>query len=758
LIGKSRFGKTTLLEHLIGDDLQQGTGMIVLDAHGDLTNRIVELAPPPSLDRITIVELGVDTAFGLNLYECPTQDSLTVDRVVGNTIEIFKKLFLDERNFYPVIEEGLRNSAYVVIANGHTLHEVPLLFTDRAFLVRSLRAVTNRTVRGFWEEYQQLPARERRELSWPVLNKVNRFLTSDAIRYMIAQSDTTIPFDAVLEGGETLIFRLSGDQLDRETASFLGMVFLASLSNAVATRASQLREDRRRVHVYLDEYGRFATRTTDRMLEEFGKYGIGLTVAHQNLEQLGGKSASAASLVMFQLDGHDAPKMAQHLDTTPRRTKKVMRMRTRAEYKEWTEDVWDSEENEREHERLNKLIEEQREKVGMWHGRLGRLQKMLETDFHEEIRRCGMDGEIRVPQHGSPLGSYYEVAVKGEAPIARRELHMLFNPMPIYFDYVMRHGKADTQSLTRSGSLGLYRLAKDHLGKRYDHGEDDIYEAYYLLPEAASWSWLVRRLREWHKARGFRWGDEAAIDEWAVALGDELADLLVKIYEQRMFFLRVGGHGWRVEELFPIPSEGAERPASSGWSQHYWATSLFPEASEWLAGKIRQFVVLRDDASDQAERLKKRALELHKEHTHKVEHRELQGHKPVKETTQRGVREFYDRSGRREVPILRDEGVYDEIEELDQTHADRAAEIATELASLPKYVAYCKLLDPNGNPHEYRIATRPPAEPVGLMSTFAVVERSRATYGRPWQVVQREIDERVNSEDEDPAPIIGRRT
>lgn len=330
VIGKSQFGKTTLLEHLVLDDFQRNTGVIVLDAHGDLTDRLISVAPPEVRERITLIELNEDRAFGLNLYQCLSRDSITIDRIVGNVVEVFKKLFLGEQGwFYPIIEEGLRSSAYVIIANGYTMAEVPLLFRDTSFRRHALQAVQNADVLQYWHEYEGMSSREQRELSRPVLNKISRFLTSDSIRFMVSQPRTTIPFERVLEGGGSLIFRLAGDVLDRESVAFLGMVFLSVLSNVVLQRAGVSLESRRRVHVYLDEYGRFATKTTERMLEEFGKYQFGITVAHQNLIQLPSRRApSVASLILFQLDGDDAQELSLQLDCSPRRTKQVLRQRT----------------------------------------------------------------------------------------------------------------------------------------------------------------------------------------------------------------------------------------------------------------------------------------------------------------------------------------------------------------------------------------------------------------------------------------------
>ncbi|GAA5154420.1 hypothetical protein GCM10023321_26210 [Pseudonocardia eucalypti] len=766
LIGKTRFGKTTVLEHLIRDDLIAGTGTIVLDPHGDLATRIVEVAPPEALERITVVELGMGTSFGLNLYESPHDDSLNVDRVVGNVIEVFKKLFLDERNFYPVIDEGLRNSAYVVIANGHTLNEVPLLFTDRHFLQRSLHTVTNSTVLSFWEEYQGLPPRERREVRWPVLNKVNRFLGSDAIRYMVAQQKTTVPFDGALDRGQCLIFRLSGDVLDRDTADFLGMAFLANLGNAVARRAGRSTSARPRVHVYLDEYGRFATRTTDRMLEEFGKYEIGMTVAHQNLERVGGRPASAASLIMFQLDGEDAPRMSLHLDTTPKRTKRVVKLRTVPEYENVTHTEWESADHETQYRTLTKLTEAIEAMLAVARRRLELFRtgvEMRRECASETSCPCGC-GDHMLARSGdatkyisSMLGDWRGYIGGNKQWAIGRTDHMLFNPRRDYFAEHMVARVRSGETVTVGGLRTLAKLPKSwHRG--WKEAEKHVYEVYRLPADAADHAWLVVGLKEHAKRFAQGKGDR----EWLEGIADELCTMLRTVYEEKNFFMRATPLSTDdVERNGPKPpAQGTERDGTyPRWPGSHWAVTDFKEGIGWLILKTFEIARLRDRASALLDEKRQEADEFRRKHERVWTEKVLRGHKAVRDTerTTRPAIHFVQGREREYQQIhISEPSVYDEIEELDQTHADRAAEIATELSSLPKYVAYCKLLDQNGNPHEYRVTARKPAESIGAHRLTEVTSRSLQQYARAWSDVQREIDARRNPSEPAGPPITRR--
>lgn len=130
------------------------------------------------------------------------------------------------------------------------------------------------------------------------------------------------------------------------------------------------------------------------MLEEFGKYQFGITVAHQNLVQLPShRPPSAASLVLFQLDGDDAQDLALQLDCTPRRTKRVPRRRTSPQYKEWDEEIWDSEETKAAYEAQQaqmKQLETELKSVPKklkWLERIIREERVYDTyNFHGGCR------------------------------------------------------------------------------------------------------------------------------------------------------------------------------------------------------------------------------------------------------------------------------------------------------------------------------------------------------------------------------------
>ncbi|WP_159024595.1 type IV secretory system conjugative DNA transfer family protein [Streptomyces scabiei] len=567
ILGKSRFGKTTLLEHLVLNDMRSGTATIVIDAHGDLTKRLVALAPSQERDRIVLVEPNPERPFGLNLYECAdATDARQVTATVGSVVEIFRKLMGAEGTGYlPLIESGLRNTARAIIANHFTMAEIHLLYRDQGFRGRALAALADPG--DYWREYEASSPQRQQDKREPVLNKVARFLEDDLVAPMVKQSHTTVPFRSVMDSGGTLLLNLAG--LDRDTVSFLGMVFLSVFSNLIHQREQIPSPQRRRVHLYLDEYGRFATPTTKRLLEEGGKYGLGMTIAHQSLAQTPEREAlNVQTLISFQLGAEDAHAVAGGFDCTPTRRKKVARQRTEPQYRKWEEVVWDSEKSRSLYEALCRDLEE------------------AESDYDSVQARGSEAWEVLTALYPSK-----------DAPPARDALK--------------------SSDGTLDGVRMLQRL--DRVGSS-------------ISPP---------RLRY------------------------ELREILTRLYREY-------GREPRGEELL--------------------------EAKEWINQTGAVCEQAYEDMEAALPEKRKRCADLrsmaeryHRQHTSLEWRKEYVGETPVR-----------DSQGRL---------MYDHIEEIDQTHADRQAEIANMLTQLPRYAVYCKVFDKGGRSHEYRIQTLPPATP-----------------------------------------------
>ena len=94
IIGKTGMGKTTLLENMAVQDIQNGEGMAFLDPHGDTAERLLDFVPKERINDVIYFN-PADTSYpiGFNVMENvdPTRRHLVSDGLMG----VFKKIWED---------------------------------------------------------------------------------------------------------------------------------------------------------------------------------------------------------------------------------------------------------------------------------------------------------------------------------------------------------------------------------------------------------------------------------------------------------------------------------------------------------------------------------------------------------------------------------------------------------------------------------------------------------------------------------------
>jgi hypothetical protein len=323
VIGKTGYGKTTLLEHLLVEDLHSNTSAILIDPHGDLSQRIITLARDNERERITLLEQWPDSPFRLNLLECP--DPTQTDRTVDDILTMFHRLFdpgTSQLGFR--LHRYLGNALRTLIPNKRTLADVQRLFTDHEFRGEMLLNVRNRKVHEFWRMFDQMPPREQIEQLESTINRLDEFLSSEAAHAMVDSTETTIPLDRVLtSNGQLLLVRIPIGELGEAQAKFYGSLFLSLLTDRLFARSQVLEAERHRLHLYLDEYGWFATSTTATLLQQARKYNLGATIAFQTLADLTDEKNKQAALqvgtsIILQLVGKNADELVSEFEVHPR--------------------------------------------------------------------------------------------------------------------------------------------------------------------------------------------------------------------------------------------------------------------------------------------------------------------------------------------------------------------------------------------------------------------------------------------------------
>ena len=317
VIGKTGTGKSTLLQTLIRQDIEAGRGCALIDPHGDLVEAIA--ATIPEHRRADTVYFNVpDPAlpYGYNplIRVSPGLRPL----VASGTIDIFKKLWADSWGVR--MEHILRNAILALLEQpSATMPDILSMLTSKEFRWRVLVNVRNEQVKQFWQlEFPQYSSRYAADGIAPIQNKVGAFLSDPKLKRILTRTDGNLRLRTVMDEGQVLLVNLSQGKIGTDSAALLGGLLVTSLGSAAFSRAFTESAQRRPFHIYVDEFQNFTTLALANMLSELRKFGVGMVLAHQYLEQLdpairAAVLGNAGTLIAFRLGADDARHIAPEL-------------------------------------------------------------------------------------------------------------------------------------------------------------------------------------------------------------------------------------------------------------------------------------------------------------------------------------------------------------------------------------------------------------------------------------------------------------
>ncbi|MGH2976500.1 MAG: hypothetical protein ACRDLL_16795, partial [Solirubrobacterales bacterium] len=234
VIGPPGSGKTSMLLRLaLASAHVDGTG--IWEAKGDLARAFLLALPDHLYERLCLVDLANDDlVVGLNPLESGSEEER--ERVADDTLSIFKRRF--HRFWGPQTDDLFKGALRtLLLVDGSTLLELPLLLTDSAFRARYLKDVKDPVALGpFWQRYETLSPAGQAQAIGPVLNKLRDFLFRSRLRAMLGQPHSTISFEHALANRLIMVMNLPKGA-GREQAEVVGSFSLAKLWQAALARA-----------------------------------------------------------------------------------------------------------------------------------------------------------------------------------------------------------------------------------------------------------------------------------------------------------------------------------------------------------------------------------------------------------------------------------------------------------------------------------------------------------------------------------------
>lgn len=316
VIGKTGVGKSTLLETLARQDVEQGRGFCLIDPHGDLAEQMKGLVENSGRSFIYLDAAKPNQPYGYNPLRKVAADKIPL--AVSGLLDAMKKLWGDAWGVR--MEHVLRNSLYALIErDGSVLPDILRLYADKSYRQGVVRGISNDTVRRFWlDEFEKYPDLKRAEAVAPIQNKLGALLTDPRLYRALVAPEIPISFRSYMDNGEILIVNLAKGRLGQDSANVLGSMLASTIGLAALSRAETPQSARRPYYLYVDEFQSFTTLAFANMMPELRKYGVGLILAHQYLHQLDEQVrhsvlGNTGTLISFRLGPEDAAVISREM-------------------------------------------------------------------------------------------------------------------------------------------------------------------------------------------------------------------------------------------------------------------------------------------------------------------------------------------------------------------------------------------------------------------------------------------------------------
>lgn len=313
VIGKTGMGKSTLLENLAIQDIQNDEGLIFIDPHGSAAVSLLSYVPKHRIDDV-IYFSPADTDFPIsfNVLEQVPKDKRSA--VAAGLMNAFKKIWVDA---WSARMEYLLNYSILALLDvpGTTLLGINRILSDKHYRKNILDQVQDPVVKAFWnEEFTKYNDKYASEAVAPIQNKVGQFISNPLVRNIIGQEKSTIDFRKAMDEKKIIIINLSKGLIGPENMRLLGGMLVTKIYLAAMSRANMSDEEMKRMpacYMYVDEFQNFANESFAEILSESRKYKLALTVANQYIEQMTEEVRAAVfgnigSLVSFRVGAPDA--------------------------------------------------------------------------------------------------------------------------------------------------------------------------------------------------------------------------------------------------------------------------------------------------------------------------------------------------------------------------------------------------------------------------------------------------------------------
>jgi len=312
-IGKTGMGKSTMLENMAIQDIQNGNGMAFLDPHGKTADLLLDYIPEHRIkDVVYFAPFDTDFPISFNVMEDVGPDRRHL--VVSGLMSAFEKIWVDAwsaRMAY-ILQNTL---AALLEYPGATMLGINRMLSDKAYRQKVVDNISDPTVKSFWvDEFAKYTERFAAEATPAIQNKVGQFTSNPLIRNIIGQPRSSFDIRKIMDEKKILIVNLSKGLVGENNANLLGSMLVTKIYLAAMSRADAAPQEMAKLpnfYLYVDEFQSFANKSFADILSEARKYHLSLNITHQYIEQMAEEVRAAVfgnvgTLISFRVGSFDA--------------------------------------------------------------------------------------------------------------------------------------------------------------------------------------------------------------------------------------------------------------------------------------------------------------------------------------------------------------------------------------------------------------------------------------------------------------------
>ena len=324
IIGKTGMGKTTMIENMVIQDIQDGHGVAFVDPHGDSIEKILNYIPSNRVNDVVYLN-PADNDFPIAFNPLEAVDPKYKHLVASGLMGVFTKIWA---GVWSARMEYILNNTILALLDspGNTLLGIARMLVNKNYRKRIVDNIKDPVVKSFWvDEFANYNDKFRNEAIAPIQNKVGQFLSSAIIRNIVGQTKSSIDLREIMDKQKIFLINLSKGRIGEDNSALLGAMIITKMQLAAMSRVDIPEEERKDFYLYVDEFQNFATESFANILSEARKYRLNLIVAHQYIGQLvtdrnttvrDAIFGNVGTLVCFRIGADDAGFLEKEFDPT----------------------------------------------------------------------------------------------------------------------------------------------------------------------------------------------------------------------------------------------------------------------------------------------------------------------------------------------------------------------------------------------------------------------------------------------------------